>query len=716
MDFKLDIPIEKLKGVTAKIVKPLKNLGIGTVRDLLWRIPTRYDDFSRIVPIAKLRPNDVATVRARVDGAENKRTWKKNMAVTTAVVSDTTGNISAVWFNQPFLAKTLAPGRVVRLSGKVVYENGKLFFQNPAYETVGRSDDPIHTGRLVPIYKETRGITSRWLRYLTRNALPLAERVSDPIPQEIIRRQKLTPLAGAIKTAHFPKTLEEARGAKRRLAFDELFLIQLMLLKTRGEIKAAPAPKITIGVTAIQKFVSLLPFALTNAQRKAAWEILKDMEKGAPMNRLLEGDVGSGKTVVAAIAALNAALGGWQTAVMSPTEVLARQHFATFSKFFASASIPVVLITGKTALAFDAELNSEYHPKKSDALKMIKDGRAMVAIGTHSLIQEKIAFKNLGLVVLDEQHRFGVNQRRALVRGTNAEQTQNNAETFVPHLLSMTATPIPRTLALTVYGDLDTSLLNEMPADRKKIITKIIASENRNGAYQFVREEIKKGRQTFVICPRIEPPEQNGENISRSELSRLEIKSVKEEYEKLSKHIFPDLRVAMLHGKMKSKEKEKIMREFKEKRSNILISTSVIEVGIDIPNASVMMIEGAERFGLAQLHQFRGRVGRSEHQSHCLLLSESDSAETNRRLSALLECDNGFELAEKDLALRGPGDFFGARQSGLPDLTMASLSDAALIKSAREEAQKLIAQDPALARHAPLREHLQRLTTQIHLE
>ena len=702
----LDIPIEKLKGVSVKIAAPLKRLGISTARDLLWHIPTRYNDFSQITTISELRPNAIATIRGHVESIENERAWRSGMTITTAYVSDGTGRVPAVWFNQPFLIRNVRAGRDIYLSGKIVYENGQLYLQNPAYEAADQKNDTIHTGRLVPVYKETRGITSRWLRYLTHNALPLAERVGDPIPHEIINRQKLAPLGSALKTTHFPKTLAEAREAKRRLAFDELFLIQLALLKSREEIKTIPAPKIKIGVEAIKKFVSLLPFSLTDAQRKAAWEILKDTEKGAPMNRLLEGDVGSGKTAVAAIAALNAALSGWQTAVMSPTEVLAHQHFATFSKLLAHENIAVVLLTGKTATAFDAELQSEYHPKKSDALKMISDGRATVIIGTHSLIQEKIAFRDLGLVVLDEQHRFGVNQRAAL--------TQKAA--LVPHLLSMTATPIPRTLALTVYGDLDISILNEMPAQRKKVITKIIAPENRNDAYQFIREEIQKGRQAFVICPRIEPPAQDNEDISRAKLNQLEVKSVKEEYEKLSRHIFPDLRIAMLHGKIKSREKEKIMRDFKEKRSDVLVSTSVIEVGIDIPNATVMMIEGAECFGLAQLHQFRGRVGRSEHQSYCLLFSETNSEETNLRLTALSKCDNGFELAEKDLAFRGPGDFFGAKQSGLPDLAMASLADAELIKSAREEARKLIAQDPALECHQPLRDRLQQLTAKIHLE
>ena len=702
----LDAPIEKLKGVSVKIAKPLKKLGLNTARDLLWHIPTRYNDFSQITIISELRPDTVATIRARVESIENERAWRSRMTITTAYVSDGIGRVPAVWFNQPFLVRNIRAGHDIYLSGKIVYENGRLYFQNPAYESAGQKNDTIHTGRLVPVYKETRGITSRWLRYLTHNALPLAERVGDPIPQEIINRQKLAPLGSALKTAHFPKTLAEARAAKRRLAFDELFLIQLALLKTREEIKTIPAPKIKISVEAIKKFVSLLPFSLTDAQRKAAWEILKDTEKGAPMNRLLEGDVGSGKTAVAAIAALNAALSGWQTAVMSPTEVLAHQHFATFSKLLAHENINVVLLTGKTAAAFDTALQSKYHPKKSDALKMIKDGRTAMIVGTHSLIQEKITFRDLGLVVLDEQHRFGVNQRAAL--------TQRSG--IMPHFLSMTATPIPRTLALTVYGDLDISILNEMPAQRKKVITKIIAPENRNDAYQFVKEEVRKRRQVFVICPRIEQSEQNEESVNRSELSRLEVKSVKEEYEKLSRHIFPDLNVAMLHGKMKSKEKEKIMRDFKERRSDILVSTSVIEVGIDVPNATVMMIEGAERFGLAQLHQFRGRVGRSEHQSYCLLFSETNSSKTNQRLKALLECDNGFELAEKDLAIRGPGDFVGARQSGLPDLAMASLTDTELIKSAREEARKLLAQDPKLRRFAELKKQLDKFHKKIHLE
>lgn len=743
----LDIPIEKLKGVSSKIIKPLKNLEINTVHDLLWHLPARYDDFSQITEIASLHPGMTATVRARINSVENKRTWKAGMILTNALVSDQTGSIATIWFNQPFITQNLKIGLSVNLSGKIVMEDGMMIMQNPAYEITGGKEETIHTGRLVPVYKETRGITSRWLRYLVSNALPIATQVDDILPSEIARRQKLMPLATAIKSIHFPKTAGEARLAKKRLAFDELFLIQLILLKTRSEIKASPTPKIQMDIEAIKRLLSGLPFTLTDAQRKSAWEILKDMEKGTPMNRLLEGDVGSGKTAVAAIASLNASLAGWQTAIMAPTEILAHQHFTTFVKIMANENISICLLTGKTATVFDPEIRTEYHPKKTEVIKMIASGKIAIAIGTHSLIQENIAFKNPGLIVLDEQHRFGVNQRRALVRGTC--ETENKSSTFqntpqlatrmnglmqsscgtqcpdrkvldkprlIPHLLSMTATPIPRSLALTIYGDLDISILDEMPADRKKIITKIIAPENRNDAYLFVKEEIQKGRQAFVICPRIDPSEQNNENISRLEANKLEMKSVKEEYDKLSKHIFPELNIAMIHGKIKPKEKEKIMREFKEKRSDILVSTSVIEVGIDIPNASVMIIESAERFGLAQLHQFRGRVGRSEHQSYCLLFSELENTGANQRLQALLKCNNGFELAEKDLQIRGPGDFIGTKQSGLPDLIIASLGNTELIKSARDEAQQLIKTDSQLLRHPKLKERLREMTAKIHFE
>lgn len=702
-------PIEKIKGAAASVIKPLKRLGIHTVYDLLFHVPFRYEDFSRKMPIAEVRPDETVTVSGLIEHIRAARTWKRRMHLTEATVSDATGSIRAVWYNQPFLLRTLSEGKAVYLSGKAVHDGKSLVLQNPAYELAGKEKTPIHTGRLVPVYRETSGITSRWLRYLVKNALAAAEQVKDPLPEEMKERRQLVPLSSAIASIHFPKTQKEAARARYRLAFEELLFLQLMTLQERAALKKESAPPIPFQLEATKRFVASLPFQLTNAQRKAAWEILQDMEKKEPMNRLLEGDVGSGKTVVAAIAALNAAQNGWQTAVMAPTEVLALQHFHGFTKLFSLAGHDVGMLTGSSALLYDAELQVERKLAKRDLITLTAAGKVPVVVGTHALFSEAVRFQRLGLIVLDEQHRFGVDQRAALSRA--------HERVAVPHLLSMTATPIPRTLALTVFGDLDISLLNEMPKNRKKIETRVVAPRERAAAYAFLRKEMKSGRQVFVICPRIEVPLNAADTRQYwTKVKQAEVKAVKQEYEKLSQEVFPDLRIGMLHGKMRPKEKEGVMRAFRDGLLDMLVSTSVIEVGVDVPNATVMMIEGAERFGLAQLHQFRGRVGRGEHQSYCLLFSEAETAETNRRLKALVEYDSGFALAEKDLEIRGPGDFFGTRQWGLPDLAMASLTDAELVKATREEAERMLLKDPYVIGHPELKKRLDEFHRRVHLE
>jgi len=705
------LPVEKIKGVSERIVKPLHHLGIRTVRDLLLTAPFRYDDFSHTTTIARAQPNETATIRGSIIALDALRTWKKKMHITEATVEDASGSMKAVWYNQPFLARTLAVGKTVNLSGRVDADH---VMQNPAYEVVGVRNDTTHTGRLVPVYRETRGLTSRWLRYLVKNALGFAATMDDVLQPEMLKRLGLPGMRDAIPHIHFPRTKEEAERAKKRLAFEELFLLQLLILQARAAIRHAAATSVPFDLAFVKDFVSKLSFRLTDAQRAAAWEIVQDMEKQTPMNRLLEGDVGSGKTVVAALAASNAAMRGWQCAFMAPTEILARQHFETFSKMCGHFPIRIGLLTASGAYVFDADLKTSYKIAKSELVKKISDGSLHILIGTHALIADSIVFPKLALVVLDEQHRFGVAQRAALVRknelGIRNDEGKENS--IIPHLLSMTATPIPRTLTLALYGDLDISLLKEMPKDRKKIETSIVAPGGRAKAYAFMREQVGKGRQAFVICPRIE--------ISGGETPRnivlAQVKTVKAEYEKLSKEVFPDLRIAMLHGKMKPKEKEQVMKDFKDGKTDILVSTSVVEVGVDVPNASVMAIEGAERFGLAQLHQFRGRVGRAEHQSYCLLFTQSAALEENRRLKAMITSNDGFALAEKDLAIRGPGDLLGGRQSGLPDLVMASLTDAALIKSAREEALGLLARDPQLLKSPKLRERLAEFNAKIHFE
>ncbi|OIP78977.1 MAG: hypothetical protein AUK17_01315 [Parcubacteria group bacterium CG2_30_44_18] len=749
----LDSPVETIPRVSAIYAKRLNRLGIKTVRDLIYHFPLRYDDLSKIAKIGDAQANETVTVRGQIINIHAFRTPRKRMFLIEALIKDNSGTIRAIWFNQPFLLRALKKGEWVSLAGKVNYDGKTLFFSNPAHETIrleqlgaGNKSASRHTGRLVPIYPETTKLTSKWLRYILDLIFPKAiNEFKDFLPAEIRKSQKLVDLSAALKKIHFPQTQKDIDEARRRLGFDELFLIQLFILQQKQKWQLNRAAIIKFDQNLIKKFVASLPFKLTNAQRKASWEILQNLEKTTPMNRLLEGDVGSGKTVVATIAALQTIKNGYQVAFMAPTEILARQHFEGLSKSLMNLGLKIALTTSsETKISYDSPLGNhqeieEIKPK--DFLRMTKEGKINIAIGTHSLIQESVQFKNLALAIVDEQHRFGVQQRAALQK--NIIQIEDGMETTIPHLLSMTATPIPRTLALTIYGDLDLSLLNELPKGRQKTITKIIAPANRQKAYDFIRQQIKGGRQVFVICPRIErqssdgngnetrvvnsqsPDVTTGQNEHRNQLTLydkrrllwVEVKAVTEEYKKLSEKTFPDLKVAMLHGKIKAKEKEQVMRDFREKKYDILVSTSVVEVGVDIPNATVMMIEGADRFGLAQLHQFRGRVGRDKFQSYCLLFTDSDSQFVRQRLKALVSTQNGFELAEKDLEIRGPGEFYGTRQWGLPDLTMASLMDVELIKECRKEAEKLLADDsPELTNHPLLADRLKKFQLLVHLE
>ena len=791
-----DSPIHSIPRISPIYQKRLLKLGIKTLRDLFYHFPFRYDDFSNIKKVGELKLNETATVQGKISDIKNTRTWRKRIFVTEAYVQDETGVIKAVWFNQPFLINTLKPDQSISLSGRVNFDK-ELYLSNPAYEKInpphpsftkegdsslfkgrigGTLSNLHHTGRLVAVYSETTGLSSRWLRYMIKTLAPQAmPQFKDFLPLEIKRSQNLLDLDKAILQIHFPNTKKHAEQARRRLAFDELFLIQLSVLQQKIAWQKQSAPRIVFNQPLIKKFVDSLPFQLTNAQRKAAWEILRDLIQAKPMNRLLEGDVGSGKTVVAALVALEVVSDrsisdiGYQVALMAPTEILAQQHFKTVSQLLASQNITIGLLTGSDSII----TNNSPHPplnlrggesassakqdegalKKTELLKQVANGNIQILIGTHALIQETVAFKNLALVIIDEQHRFGVSQRATLQK--NIGKIQDGLAQTTPHLLSMTATPIPRTLTLTIYGDLDISLLDQMPKGRQEIITKIVAPANRQKAYEFIRQQVKERKQVFVICPRIESSNENSYTASppvSSDVKRQtindtsrdqrqtfndrrnwdDVKAVKQEYEKLSKIVFPDLKIAMLHGKLKAKEKEKIMLDFSAKggsppdgragasggknKIDILVSTSVIEVGIDVPNATVMMIEGADRFGLAQLHQFRGRVGRGPHQSYCFLFTESNAKNTNARLKALITCKNGFELAEKDLQIRGPGEFYGTRQWGLPDLSMASLSDISFIKSVREEAQKLIQKDPELKNYPLLQKKLKQFQTSVHLE
>ncbi len=604
----------------------------------------------------------IVSVQGVVCSIETIRTWKRRLTITTAHIEDETGGIRAAWFNQPYLENSLKENTEVSLSGKVALDKRGLYLSNPNYEKIS-GDELSHTGRLVPIYPETEGITSKYLRFLIAPLLPLFETIHH------------------LATIHFPETFEEAEIARRHFAYEELLLLQLRTLIDRKKMKMLPAPSIAFEKEKIAEFVKSLPFELTNDQRISAFEILKDIERPYPMNRLLNGDVGSGKTVVAFIAAYQTALAGYQAVFMAPTEILANQHFDSLRSLSASASLRLALLTGsKKTMYYDAD----------------------IIIGTHAVIQKGVQFRNLGLVVIDEQHRFGVKQRMKLIKD----------QKLVPHLLSMTATPIPRTLALTIYGDLDVSLIKEKPKGRQEISTRVVAESDRAKAHAFIEKQIQEGRQVFVICPRIAPSATPPKN-----LLLIEMKMVTEEYEKLKTKIFPHRRVAMLHGKLKAKDKEEIMLAFKDHETDIIVSTSVIEVGVDVPNASIMMIESAERFGLAQLHQFRGRVGRGAHQSYCFLFTTDPSTGSgSRRLRALEATNDGFKLAEMDLKIRGPGEFTGTVQSGIPDLAMASLSDIAMIKEARDAAMSLLKEDPQLTRYPLLLAQLDRLQRVVHFE
>ncbi len=698
----LSTPIEKVPRIGPQYQKKISKLGVKTIGDLLHHFPHRYEDFSNLTPISEVKVGETVCVQGKILEIKNTRTWQRRMIITNAIVEDKTGALKVTWFNQSYLTDTLKPGTLVCLAGKTtVGKKGYagVYLSSPAYEKISEKEKKslIHTGGLIPVYPETEGLSSRWLRYILRPLLAnFKNKVKDPLPSIIIRENNLLPLNKALWQIHFPDSKKLAKEAKKRFSFQELFFIQLNVLREKMRLKREKAVSIPFDLTAVKGLVNSLPFKLTTAQRKSAWQILRDLEKSRPMNRLLEGDVGSGKTIVATIASLNVIKSGYQAAFMAPTEILAKQHFKNLKKLLKQFKLKIGLLTGQ-----DCKITNKKYSKKK-FLEQIKKGVIDIVIGTHALIQENVKFGKLALVILDEQHRFGVEQRARLCQNASSKKR------IIPHLLSMTATPIPRTLALTIYGDLDLSLLDELPKGRKKIITELIPPKKRKKVYKFIRSEIKKGKQVFVVCPRIEPSDMGG--------TWSEVKAVKEEYEKLSKKIFPNLRVSMLHGKMKSKEKDGVMKKFKNNKIDILVSTSVVEVGIDIPNATIMIIEGAEKFGLSQLHQFRGRIGRGKDQSFCFLFTGDPAIKTTRRLQAILKSEDGFELAEKDLAIRGPGEVFGARQWGIPDLVMASLADVSLMEKTRLWAKEILKDDPQLKKYPLLADKIKEFGKKIHLE
>jgi ATP-dependent DNA helicase RecG len=685
---KPETPIELIPRIGSAYSQKLKKLGLQTAQDLLFYFPHRYEDLSKITSIKKAKEKEKLCLKGKITSISNHPTFHHRFIITEALFQDKSGTLKVVWFNQPYLAEELLEQEVY-LAGRLKRGKHGLHLSSPVQEKVKKGEKPLHLARLVPVYPETKGLTSRWLRYIIHSLLPSRGKINDPLPSTVKEENKLLDLPTALAAIHFPTSQKEAEKARFRFAFEELFLLQLQAGKRKLENKAQAAFPISLNISKTKKLIESLNFNLTDSQKKAAWQILQDLSKPQPMSRLLEGDVGSGKTIVAAIALLNTIQAGYQAALMAPTSVLAQQHFQTFIQLFKGFRLKIGLLTNEVSY-----LNSRSLPVK-ELLEKLAQGKIDFLIGTHSLIQDRVKFPQLAFVIIDEQHRFGVRQR--------AQLKENSFQQKIPHFLSLSATPIPRTLALTLYGDLDLSRLTEIPANRLPVETKIIPPSERSAAYQFIRQEIKKGHQAFIVCPRIESSDE-------------EVKTAKEEYKKLSQDIFPELKVGLLHGRLKPKEKGKILRDFQTGRLQILVSTSVVEVGLDIPQATIMMIEGAERFGLAQLHQLRGRVGRSSAPSFCLLFTESATATARRRLQALVKCHDGFALAEKDLKLRGPGDIYGLSQWGIPDLAMANLNNLPLIEKTRRAAMNLLAENPQLKGLPLLRQKLKNLGKTTHLE
>jgi ATP-dependent DNA helicase RecG len=676
----IDSPVTVLKGIKAAMAAKLGRLCIKTIRDILYFFPRRHIDYTVRKPISEIVTGEDQTILATV--WESKVTNFGRQKGTEVTLGDETGNMRAVWFNQPYLAGKFITNSRLMLSGKVSEYKGRLFFESPEWDIV-EDKEIIHAGRMVPIYSLSSGVFQRQIRTLVKKTIDeWIKRLVDFLPEETKTRCELVDLSTAILHAHFPKDIVTKNESRKRLAFDELFLIQLGVLnKKRVWQQGQPGNSFDIKVGFISNFLGTLTFGLTMAQHRVLNEIVADLQKTIPMSRLLQGEVGSGKTVVAIAALLAAVNAGFQGALMAPTEILAEQHYLNTCNLLSriskksdqdgNSSCFEGSVVGKITLSL---LTGGIHSKEKNAARQnLLENNTDIVIGTHALIQKGVEFNKLGLVVIDEQHRFGVLQRSAL-----------RQKGFNPHLLVMTATPIPRTLALTLYGDLDLSIIDELPPGRQTIKTKWLNNEDRDQAYEFIRNQIAMGRQAFIICPLIE------------ESDTIEAKAATVEYERLSKMVFPELKLGLLHGRILADEKDTIMRQFRDGTLDILVSTPVVEVGIDIPNATVMLIEAANRFGLSQLHQFRGRVGRGKDQSYCLLLSENPSEEGQARLKAIEEINDGFELAERDLELRGPGEIFGTKQSGLPDLRMAKLSDIQLLELARKEADTIFKEDPGL--------------------
>lgn len=672
----LNAPIENVNGVGKKTAVQFATAGIYTVEDLVNFLPRAYEDYSNVVDITQVKPGK-NTIKAKCE-AISTRYVRRGMRITTATLTDKSGKLQAVWFNQPYRETQLKSGEEFYFSGVFEFNYNRYQLTNPSAEKV--SDLPVQTGRILPIYRAIKGLKSNLVRKILTELRPLITMLPETLPDEIISSEKLLSRSEAMLQTHFPTDQTNIETARERLAFEELFQLLLASQLNKQENAKLKGWQIPFEQAVAANFVGQLPFKLTDSQRRVAWEIIQDLEKDTPMNRLLQGDVGSGKTVVAGLVAAQVAHFGFQTAVMAPTEILAIQHAETLQHLLRPLGITVGLLTGNVKGA-TREILSE----------KIESGLVDVVVGTHALIQDKVKYHNLGFVVIDEQHRFGVEQRQQLLKKSER----------MPHLLAMTATPIPRSLALTLYGELDISVLDEVPSGRKPIITKIWSPNSREQLYAMVDEKIAEGRQAYVICSLIE---NNPDN---------EIKSVLEEYKKLQNSVFKHRKIGLMHGKLKPDEKDAVMTEFCAGKFDILVSTTVVEVGVNVPNATVMIIEDADRFGLSQLHQLRGRIGRGSIQSFCYLVT-STSAKPTQRLKEIEKSNDGFYLAEVDLRLRGPGEIYGRAQHGALNLQIASLSDTKLISRAQKAARWVVENDVNLLKYNQLAQtvrYYQRLTT-----
>jgi ATP-dependent DNA helicase RecG len=681
--------IKKLHRIAVANAKYLTKIGIHTIGDLLWHFPFRYDDLSEIKPIAELNEGELSTIEVTIEKLKSGRSWKRKLMITEITATDGRDKIKAIWFGQKFVGKILKERDHIYISGKPTMKANIFQFNSPTYEKV--KEHTLHSARVVPIYRLSGRMTQKQLRFLMDLALKAVPYTDDPLPVDLLNKEKYPWLHEALQAIHFPEDDDGLESASERLKFQELFYLQCKYQLAKKNYLALPSWSLIKQEKEITSIISDLPFELTSDQKNTLEEILDDMAKKQPMNRLVEGDVGSGKTIVAVLATLNAInqKTKLQAALMAPTEILARQHFESIHKI-----LPAKYQKNIALFTKDQQYINNKKIDKKDLLEKIANSEIQFIIGTHSLIQDKVNFAKLALVIIDEQHRFGVKQRQALKQKTKKK---------VPHLLSLTATPIPRTLALTLYGDLDISIIKEKPAGRKDIKTMLVPERKRADAYKFIQEKIDAKQQVFIICPLIDDSD------------KMDYKSVTAEYEKINETIFPDLEIGLLHGKLKTDEKKKLMEDFKNNKFPILVSTSVIEVGVDIPAATVMIIESAERFGLSQLHQFRGRIGRNDLDSFCLLFTTEASHMTKERLKALTTTTDGFKLAELDLKLRGSGEVFGTRQTGLEKLKIATLTDSQLIKKAQKWAQQVVNKEKYLS-NKQLQKLLSELKTEMHLE